>query len=133
KEEPPRSCSTSLGSGSSVFPASPGSTRTFPGMRCPVADVSYAPTEELGLVRSTAREYLEDRYNLSRVRERMMSDTGFDRTGWSDFAEMGWTGLAIPEEHGGAGYGFLELSVVLEEMGRLVTPGPFFTSTVLAT
>src|SRR5690606_1196998 len=65
--------------------------------------------------------------------ELMMSDTGFDRTGWSDFAEMGWTGLAIPEEHGGAGYGFLELSVVLEEMGRLVTPGPFFTSTVLAT
>lgn len=102
-------------------------------MRCPVAEISYAPTEEMGLVRSTAREYLEDRYSTTRVRELMMSDTGFDRAAWTEFAEMGWTGLAIPEEHGGAGYGFLELSIVLEEMGRQVTPGPFFASAVLAT
>lgn len=102
-------------------------------MRCPVAEISYAPTEEMGLVRSTAREFLEDRYSTTRVRELMMSDTGFDRAAWTEFAEMGWTGLAIPEEHGGAGYGFLELSIVLEEMGRQVTPGPFFASAVLAT
>ncbi len=95
--------------------------------------ISYAPTEELNLIRSTAREYLEDRYPLSRVRELMMSEDGFERSAWAEFADLGWTGLMVPEEYGGAGYGFTELSVVLEEMGRLVTPGPFLASAVLAT
>jgi len=46
---------------------------------------------------------------------------------------LGWAGLAIPEEHGGAGFGLVEMSVLLEEMGRMVTPGPFFASAVVAT
>jgi alkylation response protein AidB-like acyl-CoA dehydrogenase len=95
--------------------------------------VSYAPTEETELLRSTARQYLEDRLGLGVVRETMMSEDGFDRAVWREIADMGWTGLTIPEEHGGAGYGPVEMSVLLEEMGRLVTPGPFFASVVLAT
>lgn len=95
--------------------------------------VSYAPTSETELIRSTARQFLEDRFGLGVVRELMTSDVGFDRTAWREIAELGWTGLTIPEEHGGAGYGPVELSVLLEEMGRLVTPGPFFASVVLAT
>lgn len=98
-----------------------------------MVDISYAPTEEMSLVRSMAREYLEDRYSMPRIRELMMSETGFERTAWSELAGMGWTGLAIPEEFGGAGYGFLELSILLEEMGRCVMPGPFFASAVLGT
>lgn len=95
--------------------------------------VSYRPTEEQELIRSTARDFLDDRLGLDRVRELMMSDDGFDRSLWKEMADLGWTGLAIPEEHGGAGLGPVELGVLLEEMGRSVAPGPFFASAVLAT
>ena len=95
--------------------------------------VSYAPTEELDLIRSTAREFLADRIGIPVVRELMMSDEGFDRSLWKELADLGWTGLTIDETHGGAGYGFVELTVLAEEMGRAVTPGPFFASAVLAT
>lgn len=98
-----------------------------------MADISYAKTDELVLIQSTARQFLEDRVNLVTVRELMMSDDGFDQGLWKEMAEMGWMGLAISEEHGGSGYGLVELSALAEEMGRMVTPGPFFASVVLAT
>jgi alkylation response protein AidB-like acyl-CoA dehydrogenase len=95
--------------------------------------VSYAPTEEQELIRSTARQFLEDRIGMEKVRDLMMSDDGFDAVLWKEMAEMGWTGLMVPEEHGGSGLGAVEMSVLLEEMGRMVTPGPFFASAVMAT
>ena len=95
--------------------------------------VSYAPTEEQELIRSTARQFLEERLGLEKVRELMMTEEGFDPVLWKEMAELGWTGLAIPEEHGGSGLSFVEMGVLLEEMGRLVTPGPFFASAVMAT
>jgi len=98
-----------------------------------IPDVSYAPTEELELIRSTARQFLEERLGLEKVRELMMSGEGFDPVLWKEMAELGWTGLGIPEEHGGSGLSFVEMGVLLEEMGRLLTPGPFFASSVMAT
>ena len=95
--------------------------------------VSYAPTDDQELIRTTARQFLEERAGLERVRELMMSADGFDRALWKEMADLGWPGLAIAEEHGGAGLGPVEMSVLLEEMGRLVTPGPFFASAVFAT
>ncbi|MCI0544821.1 MAG: acyl-CoA/acyl-ACP dehydrogenase [Actinobacteria bacterium] len=95
--------------------------------------VGFTPTEEMTLIRSTARQFLADRLSIGVVREQMMSDEGFDRSLWKEIAELGWTGLIIPEEHGGAGSGLAELSVILEEMGRNLTPGPFLASAVLAT
>jgi alkylation response protein AidB-like acyl-CoA dehydrogenase len=95
--------------------------------------VSYAPTEEQQLIRSTARQFIDDRIDMAQVRELMMSEDGFERGLWKEMADLGWTGLAIAEEHGGAGLGRVELGVLLEEMGRKVTPGPFFASAVLAT
>lgn len=96
-------------------------------------NVSYAPSEEQELIRSTARQFLEERLGLEKVRELMMSEEGFDPVIWKEMAELGWTGLAIAEEHGGSGLSFVEMGVLLEEMGRLVTPGPFFASAVIAT
>ncbi|HXV70638.1 MAG TPA: acyl-CoA dehydrogenase family protein [Acidimicrobiia bacterium] len=95
--------------------------------------VSYAPTDEEELIRDTARQFLQDRIGLERVRELMMSDDGFEPGLWKEMADLGWLGLAIAEEHGGSGLGPVELGVLLEEMGRLLTPGPFFASAVLAT
>jgi alkylation response protein AidB-like acyl-CoA dehydrogenase len=95
--------------------------------------VSYAPTEELDLIRSTARQYLAEHVDIEKVRDLMMSDEGHDPGIWREMADMGWTGLPIPEEYGGAGFGAIEMGVLLEEMGRTVAPGPFFASAVLAT
>ncbi len=94
--------------------------------------VSYSPTEETALIRSTTRQFLEEVVPMTRVRDMMLGD-GFEMEVWKAMADLGWQGLAISEEHGGAGYGMVELAVVLEEMGRLLTPGPFFASAVLAT
>jgi len=94
---------------------------------------TYASTEEQDMIRDTARQFLEDRVGLGRVRDLMMSEEGFDPVIWKEMAELGWTGLAIAEGHGGAGFGPVEMGVLLEEMGRQVTPGPFFASAVLAT
>lgn len=98
-----------------------------------VPTVSFAPTEDQDLIRSTARQYLGERVGLDRVREMMMSHPDSDRALWKEMADMGWTGLAISEDLGGSGLTPVEMSVLLEEMGRLVTPGPFFASAVLAT
>lgn len=95
--------------------------------------VSYAPTEEQDLIRSTARQFLDERLSIATVRELMMSEEGFDPVLWKEMADLGWTGLAIAEDHGGSGLSPVEMGVLLEEMGRLVTPGPFFASAVLAT
>jgi len=95
--------------------------------------VSYARTEEQDLIASTSRQFLEENIGIERVRELMMSDEGFDRGLWKEMADLGWMGLAVAEDHGGAGLGAPEMGVLLEEMGRLMTPGPFLASAVLAT
>ena len=97
------------------------------------ARVSYALTEEMELIRSTAGEFLDDRVSVETVRELMMSEDGFDMGIWKEIADLGWTGLAIDEEFGGSGYGMVEMSALLEVMGRRVMPGPFLASAVLAT
>ena len=96
------------------------------------ARISYALTDELELIQSTASEFLDDRLGIETVRKLMMSDDGFDAGAWKEIVELGWTGLAIAEEHGGSGYGMMEMSALLEVMGRHVVPGPFFSSAVLA-
>ena len=93
----------------------------------------FTPTEDQELIRSTARQFLDDRLGLPIVRDLMMTDVGFERGMWKEMADLGWTGLAISEEFGGAGYGLTEVSVLMEEMGRTVTPGPFLASSILAT
>ncbi len=62
----------------------------------------------------------------------MMDDeTGYSEAQWRKLAQLGWTGLVLPEEYGGAGFGMVELVVMLEEMGRYVMPGPYFATAVL--
>jgi alkylation response protein AidB-like acyl-CoA dehydrogenase len=81
----------------------------------------------------TARQFLADRTPSSYVRAMTEDDAGFTSDLWEQLVELGWVGLLVPEEHGGAGMGLLEMMVVLEEMGRLPLPGPFLSSAVLAT
>jgi alkylation response protein AidB-like acyl-CoA dehydrogenase len=79
------------------------------------------------------RSFLEAKSPESAVREQMETDDGYDKAVWSQMAEqMGLQALHIPEEYGGQGFGYVELGIVLEEMGRALLCAPFFSSVVLA-
>ena len=89
-----------------------------------------ADQEEL---RRYARQWLDDKAPLDVVRQTMETDAGFDPALWKEMGELGWLGIAVPEEHGGAGYGFGEVAVLGEEMGRGLFPSPFLSSVVMGT
>jgi alkylation response protein AidB-like acyl-CoA dehydrogenase len=92
--------------------------------------MDFGFNEEQELLRSTARKFLENECTSEIVRKRMAEPDGVTGELWAKVAEQGWLGLIYPEEYGGSGLGFVDLSVLMEEMGRAVMPGPFF-STVL--
>jgi len=90
-------------------------------------------TAEQEQLRSVVRQFLEAKSPESVVREQMATDRGFDGTVWRQMAdELELQGLAIPEAYGGSGFGFQELTLVLEEMGRALLCAPYFSSIVLA-
>ena len=95
--------------------------------------MNFAFTEEQEELRKTVRAFLEAKSPESAVRELMETETGYDTAVWAQMAEqMGLQGLHIPEEFGGSGYSYVELGIVLEEMGRALLCAPFFSSVVLA-
>lgn len=87
-------------------------------------------TEDQDLIASTARDFLENRCPMSHVQEMEADPIGYSQELWKEMAGLGWTGMALPEEHGGFGAGFLELCLVIEEMGRHLLPGPFLPTVV---
>jgi alkylation response protein AidB-like acyl-CoA dehydrogenase len=94
--------------------------------------MNFGFTEEQEFLRATAREFLEKEAPSTVVRELMEGKAGYSPAMWKKMAELGWTGLLIPEEYGGAELGFVDLIVILEEMGRALLPSPFF-GTLLGT
>lgn len=91
-------------------------------------------TEEHEELRATVRQFLADRSDEQAVRTQMASERGFDDGVWQQLAEqVGLTGLIIPEEHGGADYGYVELCIVAEEMGRALLCAPYLSTAVMAT
>jgi alkylation response protein AidB-like acyl-CoA dehydrogenase len=95
--------------------------------------VNFDFSEDQKLLRQTARSFLEDHSSLNVCRAVLESDQPYSRELWKSAAELGWLGASIPEEHGGAGMGYLELAVLAEEMGRALAPIPFSTSVYLVT
>jgi alkylation response protein AidB-like acyl-CoA dehydrogenase len=87
-------------------------------------------TDEQQAIRSTAREFLAARYKSERIRALAESEHGFETSDWEEMAELGWPGLALPEEWGGQGLGIVELAVLFEEMGYALAPSPLLSSTV---
>ena len=95
--------------------------------------VNFAFSEEQEELRRFVRQFLEEKSPESAVREQMDTEKGYDDAVWSQMAgQLGLQGLIIPEEYGGSGFGYMELTVVLEEMGRALLCAPFFSSVVLA-
>jgi alkylation response protein AidB-like acyl-CoA dehydrogenase len=84
-------------------------------------------------LRRTVRGFLEKESEEARVRELMADDGGFDAALWTRMAqELGIVGLIVDEVHGGAGFGNVELAIVMEEMGRTLLCAPYLSSAVLA-
>jgi len=89
-------------------------------------------TSDQVMLRNTVREYLTDKCTTQFVRSMFDDQRGYSKEMWKEMADNGWLGLTFPEDQGGLGLGQVELSLVLEEMGRAVLPSPYFASVVLA-
>jgi alkylation response protein AidB-like acyl-CoA dehydrogenase len=95
--------------------------------------VNFAFSEEQEELRRAVRRFLEDKSAESEVRRLMDTTDGYDPAVWKQMAEqLGLQGLIVPEEFGGSGYTYVELIVVLEEMGRALLCAPYFSSVALA-
>ena len=95
--------------------------------------MDFGLSAEQELLQNTAREFLSQECPPGLVRELYDDPKGFSPELHRKTAELGWTGLLIPEAHGGLGLGMLDMAVLLEEIGRAVVPGPFVFSSVLTT
>ncbi|QOZ22791.1 acyl-CoA dehydrogenase family protein [Bradyrhizobium sp. CCBAU 51753] len=91
-------------------------------------------TEEQSMLRDSARGLISDKAPVAHLRGlRDGKDaTGFSRELWTTFAEMGFSGLLVPEQFGGSGLGCVEAGIVMEEIGRTLMPSPFLATSVLA-
>ena len=95
--------------------------------------MNFAFSEEQEELRNVVKGFLEAKSPESAVREQMETERGYDPEVWKQLAEqLGLPSLTIPEEYGGQGYGYVELVVVLEEMGRYLLCAPYFSTVVLA-
>ena len=83
------------------------------------------------MLKSSAQEFLSQECPLTLVREMEEDSQGYTDELWRQIVSLGWTGLAFPERYGGTGGSFLDLAVLLEEMGRSLMPGPFFSTVLL--
>jgi alkylation response protein AidB-like acyl-CoA dehydrogenase len=93
--------------------------------------MDFGFNQEQELLRATARKFFESECTSEFVRTRMAEPAGVTDAFWAKLAEQGWLGLIYPEAYGGAGLGFVDLTVLMEEMGRAVMPGPFFSTVLL--
>ena len=95
--------------------------------------MNFAFSEEQEQLREAVRRFLEAKSPETEVRRLMETTEGYDPAVWQQMAgELGLQSLAIPEAYGGQGFGFVELGIVLEEMGRALLCAPYFSSVVLA-
>ena len=95
--------------------------------------MQFSFTSEQEEFRSILRRFLEDKSPPTVVRRLMETEAGWERESWRELnQQLGLTAVHIPEAYGGQGFGFVELGIVLEEMGRALLCAPYFASTVLA-
>ena len=95
--------------------------------------MDFAFSDEQEAFRETLRRFFEEKCPASEVFRLMETDAGYDAGVWKQMGEeLGLQGLLIPEAYGGQGFGFLELGIALEEMGRVLLPSPFYASACLA-
>jgi alkylation response protein AidB-like acyl-CoA dehydrogenase len=93
--------------------------------------VDFTLSDDQKALAASVREFLETRFPVERVAE-IADGSGWDPAWWPEVTALGWTGVSVPEEAGGLGLGFMEEVTVLEEAGRGLFPGPYFSTVALA-
>jgi alkylation response protein AidB-like acyl-CoA dehydrogenase len=88
-------------------------------------------TEEQEMLKKMASDFLTDKFPKAVVKEIEETESGYSPEIWKEMAELGWMGLVFPEEYGGVDMSFLDLAMLLEEMGRACLPGPYFSTVML--
>src|SRR5579859_5509585 len=94
--------------------------------------MQFGLSETQQTLKNTVRKFLAAECPIAEVRKQMESATSFDPALWRKMAEQGWTGIIFPEDFGGFGMGMVEMAAAMEEMGRALLPGPFFSTVLLA-
>jgi alkylation response protein AidB-like acyl-CoA dehydrogenase len=94
--------------------------------------LDFGFSEEQEMLRQSARSLLERECPSAQVRQMMEDERGYSPELWRKMAGLGWLGLVLPEEHGGAGLNYVDLVVVAEEMGRVLLPSPFIWTLMFA-
>ena len=95
-------------------------------------DMDILPSEEEQLLKNAAREFLEAEVSTAMVREMELDENGYPLALWRQMADLGWLGLAIPEEYGGQELPLTYLGLVMEELGRVLAPVPLHSTMVAA-
>ncbi len=94
--------------------------------------MDFALNEGQQILKKSARDFLAQECPLGPARQAAEKDAGFSSRIWKKMAELGWLGIMIPEEHGGGGGSFMDLSVLVAEMGRAIAPVPFIAHSLSA-
>ena len=87
-------------------------------------------TEEQNIIRDQARAWADEKAPVNAFRHVRDEGSGFDLNTWREMVELGWTGLLVPEAHGGAGLGYLTFGLVLEQLGRNLVASPLLASSL---
>jgi len=93
--------------------------------------MDFAFSEQQDLLRASARQFLERECPADMVRHWSDAPQGYSPDLWQKMAALGWMGLVLPETYGGSGLSFVDLTILMEEMGRTLLPAPFFSSIAL--
>jgi len=90
-------------------------------------------TEEQKFLRDTAKDFAQERTPITHFRALRdnKDETLWDKDIWQEMVKLGWSGILIPEEYGGSDFGVAGISVILQEIGRTLTPSPLFSTGVL--
>ena len=92
--------------------------------------MDFALSEEQEMLRNSARDFLTKECPKTLVRQMETDEKGYSPNLWKGMADLGWTGLVFPETYGGSGMTFLDLAVLIEELGRAIAPSPFLPTVV---
>jgi len=94
--------------------------------------MQFGLSESQEFLKDSARKFFAGECPSAEMRRLMETDTAYDASLWSKLTDQGYTGIIFPEEYGGVGLGKVELMLLMEEAGRALLPGPFFSTVVLA-
>jgi alkylation response protein AidB-like acyl-CoA dehydrogenase len=92
--------------------------------------MDFALNEEQEMLRNSARDFLTKECPKTLIRQMETDDKGFPENLWKGMADLGWMGLGFPEQYSGSGMTFLDLAILIEELGRAIVPSPFLPTVV---